>query len=217
MMMDSFAQLLPSSVWTRAVVYEEEAAETWHRWLSHEESACHASFGSEKRRQEFVAGRAAARRLLADCLDCAPGEVPLRRAEDDAVDVEATDWHVSIAHSGLRAIAACAQHRIGVDLERIQPRDSAIARFLFAPEDRGLVEALPYSSDASLILCWTLKEATLKARRSGFRTSPKALMLDVQPEAGRATVRIKEERQWTVRFSRLDGFWAAVAVPSSRS
>ncbi len=211
----ALARLLPSSVRVRGVAYEKEAAEEWRRWLSDEESACLASFGAEKRRQEFLAGRAAARRLLSECLRCPPGEVPLRRADDDAVDVEVPEWHVSIAHSGLRAIAACARHRVGVDLERIQARDPAIARFLFAPEDRGLVDGLPYDPDASLILCWALKEATLKARRSGFRTSPKDLMLDVQPDAGRAAVRVEGGEYWQVVFTRLDSFWATVAFPDA--
>ena len=215
MSIDPLIRLLPSSVRVRAVAYEEERAEEWREWLSAEESACLSSFGSEKRRQEFVAGRAAARGLLADALDCLPAEVPLRRADDDAVDVDVPGWHVSIAHSGLRAIAACARHRVGVDLERIQPRDPAIARFLFAPEDRGIVEALPYDPDASLILCWALKEATLKARRSGFRTSPKDLKLDVQPDAGQANVRMEDGERWCLSFARLNGFWAAVALPDS--
>jgi 4'-phosphopantetheinyl transferase len=215
MTIDSLARLLPSSVRVRAVAYAEERVGAWRGWLSEEELACLASFGAETRQQEFLVGRAAARRLLAERLDCSPAEVPLRRAADDAIDVEVPDWHVSIAHSGLHAVAACAQHRVGVDLERIQPRDPAIARFLFAPEERGIVEALPYDANASLILCWALKEATLKARRTGFRTSPKDLTLDVQPAAGRATARIENGERWRLVFARLDGFWSAVGLPES--
>jgi 4'-phosphopantetheinyl transferase len=143
--------------------------------------------------------------------------VPLRRAADDAVDVVGVDWRVSIAHSGPHAVAACARHRIGVDLERIQSRDPAIARFLFAPEDRGLVETLPYAADAALVLCWTLKEATLKARRSGFRTSPKALRLSVDTDGRTATVEREGGRRWVVLFQNLEGFWGAVAYPEERA
>jgi 4'-phosphopantetheinyl transferase len=211
---DALANRLPWSVSVSVVTYSEEVAPVWRNWLSAEEEACIASFGAEKRRGEFVAGRAAARQLLATHLDVAPAQVPLRRAEDDAVDVEVPDWHVSIAHSGPHALAACARHHLGADLEHIEPRDPAITRFLFAPEDRGLVEALPYDADAALILCWVLKEATLKARRSGFRTSPKDLHLTVDPEAETARVEVAEGGRWTLVYARLDGYWGAVAVPA---
>ncbi len=209
------ARLLPSSVFLRGLTYDETEAALWREWVSDEEQACIDSFGAEKRRREFLAGRAAARDLLAERLDTTPARVPLRRAADDAVDVEGADWDVSIAHSGPHAIAACARHPIGADLDHIQPRDSAIERFLFAPEDRGLVDALPYDADAALVLCWTLKEAVLKARRSGFRTSPKDLQLTVQPEAHSARVDVEEGKRWTLSYARLDEYWGAVAVPDA--
>ena len=106
MSIDPLVRLLPSSVRVRAVAYAEGRVEEWRGWLSGEESACLSSFGSEKRRHEFIAGRAAARGLLGDRLDCSPAEVPLRRADDDAIDVQVPNWHVSIAHSGCHAIAA---------------------------------------------------------------------------------------------------------------
>jgi 4'-phosphopantetheinyl transferase len=214
MTVDSLRRRLPASVFLSAVTHDEDEAVAWREWLSAEEQECVAAFGSAKRRREFVAGRAAARRLLADRLDTTPAEVPLRRAADEAVDVEAPGWHVSIAHSGPHALAACARHRLGVDLERIQPRDPAIARFLFAPDDRGLPDTLPYEAPAALILCWALKEATLKARRSGFRTSPKDLHLTVEPGGQTARVEVAEGGRWTVVYARLDGYWGAVAVPA---
>ena len=213
MTVDLLSRRVPSSVSLWSVTYEEEAASVWHTWLSEEERACVASFGAEKRCREFVAGRAAARQLLADRLNTTPTQVPLRRAEDDAVDVEAPDWHVSISHSGPYALAACARHHVGVDLEHIQPRDPAIARFLFRPEDRGLVESLPYDADAALILCWALKEAVLKARRTGFRTSPKDIRLSVEPDKNRAAATVENGQQWVVSFEQLEGYWGTVAYP----
>jgi 4'-phosphopantetheinyl transferase len=215
MRVDSLLRRVPTSVFLRGITYDEERAPVWKTWLSQEEGACVASFGSAKRRREFVAGRAAARRLLADCLDVPPERVPLRRAEDDAVDVVGADWRVSISHSGPHALAACARHPIGVDLEHIEPRDPAIERFLFAPEDRGLIEELPYDSDAALILCWALKEAVLKARRTGFRTSPKGLLLHVQSERETALIEGTDAGRWTCLFARLDDYWGAVAYPEA--
>ncbi|MEF8939339.1 MAG: 4'-phosphopantetheinyl transferase superfamily protein, partial [Salinivenus sp.] len=190
MQIDALSARLPPTVHLRSVTYDEVEARRWRTWISEEERTCIESFGARSRRREFLAGRAAARQLLASRLSTSPEAVPLRRHADGGVDVDADAWHVSIAHSGPHALAACAPHPVGVDLEQIQPRDPGIADFLFRPEDRGLVERLPYAFDAALILCWTLKEAVLKARRSGFRTSPKALRLAVDPEAETAAVEI---------------------------
>lgn len=213
MRIDALADRLPAAVGLRAVTHDAAAAATWASWLSAEERECIAAFGAESRRREFVAGRAAARRLLAGRLSTPPAAVPLRRDPDGGVTVEAAPWHVSIAHSGPHALAACAPHAVGADLEQIQPRDPGIAEFLFRPADRGLVERLPYAADAGLILCWTLKEAVLKARRSGFRTSPKALRLTVAPASDTAAVRVDPNGRWHLHYARLDDYWAAVALP----
>jgi 4'-phosphopantetheinyl transferase len=215
MTIDGLTRQLPSSVDLMAVTYQAEEAATWRSWVSDEEMSCLDSFGARKRRREFLAGRAAARQLLATCLDTTPDQVPLRRAEDDAVDVAVPDWRVSIAHSGPHAIAAAAPHPVGMDLEHIEPRDAAIARFLFAPKDRGLVDALPYDSNAALILCWSLKEAVLKARRSGFRTSPKSVHLSVDPVQKLAYADVDGGTHWTVHYKRLEEYWGAVATPRS--
>lgn len=214
MIVDALAQSLPPGVQIHGATYNPTHRDQWRAWLSEEEQALLSSFGAETRRHEFLAGRAAARQLLGACLDVPPADVPLRRAEDDAVDVPGSDWKVSIAHSGGHALAAAARHPVGSDLEHIRSRDPAIVDFLFPPEDRGCVDALPYAFDAALVLCWTLKEAVLKARRSGFRTSPKDLRLTVDPASETARVEIEEGRSWHLFYARLEGYWTAVALPS---
>ena len=213
MMVHALAQSLPRGVQVQGVTHDSTHAAQWRAWLSDEEQTLLSSFGAETRRHEFLAGRAAARELLGACLDVSPADVPLRRADDAAVDVVGRDWHVSIAHSGGHALAAVACYALGADLEHIKPRDPAIADFLFAPEARGLVDSLPYAPDAALVLCWALKEAVLKARRSGFRTSPKALRLAVDPARDTAAVQVEEGQAWTVFFARLGDYWGTVAVP----
>lgn len=209
------AERLPASVSLSAVTFEDEEAIQWRDWLSQEERACIEGFGAASRRREFLAGRAAARQLLARELGVPPRDVPLRRADDDAVDVDAGNWFVSIAHSGPHAIAACSQHRIGVDLEHIQPRDKGLVRFLFPPDEHGVVDTLPYTGDASIILCWTLKEAVLKGRRTGFRTSPKGIHLTVNPEVETAHAAVDDGMEWDLVYTERRGYWMAVAVPSS--
>jgi 4'-phosphopantetheinyl transferase len=194
-------------------LYDEPATAQWRTWLSDAERERIDGFGSERRRRAFLMGRAVARHLLSDPLGVPPAAVPLRRAEDGAVDVPGTDWHLSIAHSGDRALAAAARYPIGADLERIVPRNPDVARFLLHPDERDLLDTLPYDRNRALLLLWVLKEATLKARRSGFRTSPKALRLTMNPEAQTATAVVEETERWTVPFAAWDEYWTAVAEP----
>jgi len=213
MTVDVLARHLPPGVRVHGEAHETDRTTRWREWLSDEERACIKSFGAAVRRREFLTGRAAARHLLADVLGTSPSQVPLRRADDGAVDVVGTDWHVSIAHSDERALAAASRRPVGVDLERIRPRDPAVTRFLLHPEERELLDTLPYGENRSLLLCWTLKEAALKARRSGFQTSPTALRLRVAPAGQAATATMEGGRQWQLVYAELDGFWAAVATP----
>lgn len=206
--------------------------DTWQSWLSSEELACLDTFGSEKRRREFIAGRAAARSLLTRRLACDPANVPLRIAEDGAVDVipspdpQSVPVHLSIAHSGPHAVAAISEQSVGVDLEEIVPRDAGLERFLMAPGQRGVISDWPYTRDEAIVLAWTLKEAVLKARRSGFRLSPKKLHLTLNEtgsedeERGEATISVEGGTTWRVLFERLRftedagarSFWCAVGI-----
>lgn len=219
-MTDALALRLPRGIHLRSLTYAASTARTWRAWLSDEEERRWEGFGAAVRKREFLTGRAAARSLLAERLGCAPAAVPLHVAPDDAVDVAGTDWHLSIAHTGPeeapRAVAGCARQPLGVDLEHIQPRSPALRRFLFAPDDRALPDALPHDENTALLLCWTLKEAVLKARRSGFRLSPKAIRLTVDPNATTATARVDGGATWRLAYTRWVDAWCAVAWGDGR-
>jgi len=209
------ARRLPADVSLHAAVYDSADAFIWQEWLSDEERARLDEFGAASRRHEFIAGRAAARRLLANLLDIDPSQVSLRQSDGGAVIVEESEWSVSIAHSNHRALAAAAPYRIGVDLEHIEPRNPDVARFLLRPDERERLHELPYEWNRSLLLCWTLKEAVLKARRTGFRSSPKALHLEIRPEDQTAVIDDADGTAWRLHFAELSGYWASVGMRSS--
>ena len=183
--------------------------------LSQEERAQVASFGSAKRQREFALGRAVARDLLANRLGVAGPDVLLRVAEDGAPEVEGEELYASISHVATDihtlATAVVAPRPVGVDLELIQPRRPDLYRFLLAPEDYGLLDALPHPHDEAQVLIWTLKEAVLKAMRTGFRLSPKKLRLAVEADAMRAQVKLEGSEPWTLSYERRDGCFLAVA------
>jgi 4'-phosphopantetheinyl transferase len=175
-------------------------------------------FGHEKRRRTFALGRATARTLLAERLGVAAPDVPLRIAADGAPELDGRPLHVSIAHAATvertLAVAAVGDRPLGVDLEPIRPRRPDLYRFLLHPDEYDLLERLPLGHDAAQVLLWTLKEATLKAMRTGFRVSPKKLRLDVAPERAAATVSVEGGERWTLRYATRDDCYLAVAFPT---
>lgn len=183
--------------------------------LAPDERAQAAGFGSEKRRREFALGRATARTLLAERLAIAAPDVPLRIAADGAPELDAAALHLSIAHTATAeqtlAVAAVGARPIGVDLEPIRPRRPDLYRFLLHPDEYDLLERLPHEHDAAQVLLWTLKEATLKAMRTGFRVSPKKLRLAVEPDRQIASVQVEGGANWALRYAERDGCFLAVA------
>lgn len=201
---------LPPDVRLQQVSFDPDRHEQRVALLSVEERARLGTFKSLKRQHAFVLGRTSARLLLADQMGLPPEAVPLRVAADGAVEVEGGPYRLSIAHTGAYAVAAAAGRDVGVDLERIAPRRLDLHRFLFHPGEYDLLDGLASERTSALILCWTLKEATLKAMRMGLRRSPKDVRLDVGPEAGSATAHI-DGRHWQLRFERRNGCYLAVA------
>lgn len=173
-----------------------------------------ASFASARRQREYALGRTAARHLLAERLGLAPPEIPLVTAEDGAPQLDGHPWHVSIAHTAtaeaIHAVAALAPRPLGVDLEVIRPRRPDLYRYLCHPDEYGLIERLPYAPDVAPVLVWTLKEAALKAMRTGLRCSPKRLRLSLGAD-GEAHALLDGAEGWALRYAERDGCFVAVA------
>ncbi len=201
---------VPSDIAYCRLTYDADRAPAWKKMLSAEERARLDAFPRAERRRAFLLGRAAARTLLAEQLGTCPADVPLHVAPGGCVEVGGADRLLSIPHSGPRAVAATARRRVGVDLERIRPRRAGIERFLLHPDEPDLLDRLPLGRARALILCWTLKEAALKAARTGLRRFPTRLRLHVDLPAQAAHVR-DEIEAWHVRFEEWDGCYLAVA------
>ena len=206
---------LPDDIALRLLVRDAEATLPLAA-LSAEERDQLRSFGSETRRRSFALGRMAVRALLAERLALAEPAVPLLVADDGALEVREGGLRVSLSHVATRrqtlAVAVAAPHAVGVDLEVVQPRRPDLYRFLLAPDDYGILDTLPFDHHEAQVLIWTLKEAVLKALRTGFRLSPKKLRLSVGPEPGVASVTVEDVR-WALRYERQFGCFLAVALP----
>ncbi len=177
--------------------------------LSPAEALRYAAFRMEKRRSEWLAGRLAAKRLLA-----AGGEDPasLEIGMDRYGRPCCGDRLVSISHSNGWALAAWQPGSafLGADLEKVEPRHPAWYRDYFSPAE------LPAPDPSAATRLWALKEAMMKALGLGLMADP----LDIRAEgeirlSGRALARYEEMGRppfaaETRQFP--EGFWAAVVA-----
>lgn len=153
-------------------------------WLTPAERATHDAFAVPKRRREWLAGRVAAKTIIAQRhalttpdrftrIAITPiTEGPERGRPRYSIDGVAPHFDLSIAHCGDVAIAALGDHgeRIGVDLEALIDARPGFDDVTFSPTELATLAALPTPARATYrTRLWTLKEALLKALGTGLR------------------------------------------------
>ena len=180
--------------------------------LTDQEINRRAGMGNEQRRRSFTAGRIALRTLLAEHLDVSPVDVPLIIEPSGRLACPGSDLHLSLAHSGDVAVAAFSVRNVGVDLEQIRPKPAALLDYILADEERDHVHSLDLDTDRTLFLCWTVKEAVLKANGTGLRRSPRLVRTSIDTTSFHAEVRDPSDETWDVHFGLSDQYAAALAV-----
>ena len=184
--------------------------------LSEEERARLATFTSESRRLEFVLGRTAARTLIAEAQNSDPRDAGLAVNADGAPVVLASPLYLSIAHTGGREVwggAAIARQPVGLDLERIRPRQPALWRRILSEDEHPMLDALGGPTDEAQTLLWSLKESVLKARRTGLRAGMRSVTLthvDADHLSGEATA--SDGGAWRLGFERRGDLWVSWAL-----
>ena len=179
--------------------------------LSPAEALRHAAFRMEKRRSEWLAGRLAAKTLLAG--SGVPG--PLSSLEigmDHLGRPSCGENLLSISHSNGWALAAFKPGSafLGADLEKIEERHPAWYRDYFHPSE------LPAPDPSAATRLWTIKEALMKALGLGLTADPLTIKVGEKIELyGKALERHKElgSPAFTVETRPCpEGFWTAVAA-----
>jgi phosphopantetheinyl transferase len=167
------------------------------RVLAPEEEAAYRKLASDKRRLDWLAGRASAKRALRRYFrltrhcDLDPRELSI------ATDAQGAPWcgvadapSFSISHCAAGGMCAVGLdgRRIGADWEMVAPRSRELARLFACPG-----ELLPGQEDASsLTRLWTVKEAALKLLGLGLAASPR----DVETAGGRLRLQGRALARW---------------------
>jgi 4'-phosphopantetheinyl transferase len=178
--------------------------------LSEKEAAQYAAFIMEKRRSEWLAGRLAAKTLLAES-----GGIPLSGYEvaSDLLGRPSCGGQlISISHSNGWAVAAIkpGSSFLGIDLEKIEQRHPAWYRDYFHTSE------LPEPDPSEGTRLWAIKEALMKALGLGLMADPLDIRADSAIKlAGKTLERYKElgSPPFSVETRRFpEGFWTAVAA-----
>lgn len=86
--------------------------------------------------------------------------------------------HFNISHSGSKAVCSFSDHEVGVDIEQIQPVESAlIENVCVASEQAYLYQLEPETQRQAFFDLWTAKESYMKWRGTGLMLPPKQLEL----------------------------------------
>ena len=151
-------------------------------------SAQSSEIRNMKRQQSRLSGRIAAahaaRQFLSRKQDLQPEIVNLPSGQPRFTNLP--NLHVSISHSNHMAVACVGRIPCGIDLECIEPRPAALAKYFFSEKEQLQIQR---SSDPlnTLHVLWTRKEAVSKLFGKGGQLPFKSLAVLPQETSAHLT------------------------------
>jgi 4'-phosphopantetheinyl transferase len=212
-------------VWRATLDQTPSQIQSFRHNLAADEQARAERFYFERDRGHFIAARGVLRAILGGYLNRVPESLsfcysshgkPALAGESDG---DAIRFSVSHSH-GVALFAVTRGREVGIDLERIRS-DLAVAEIagrFFSRREVAMLRTLPAEAQReAFFLCWTRKEAYLKARGEGL-----SLLLDQidvslapgEPNAVPGTQRDPSEASsWSLQeLTPAPGYVAALAV-----
>ena len=173
--------------------------------LADEEKARAARFIFERDRDRFIAARGILRDLLGRYLRCAPQTIEFvygpRGKPAVAGAAARPDICFNLSHShGLAVVAIGREREVGIDVELIRPEFAGeeIAKRYFSAKEIAELSRLPAElRTEGFFLCWTRKEAYIKAKGDGLQIPLDSFDVSLSP--GRpATLSSADESRWGI-------------------
>ena len=167
-------------------------------FLSPAEIAYLGTLRFPRRREDWLAGRWAAKRLLAALQlggePFAPTETALLRSPSGAPVLHhrgrPLPHSLSLSHRAGGVLCACCPLpgvALGVDLEWVEDRHPAFYQDYFTPAEQAFAaEVEPYAPAVWFTLLWSAKEAVLKSLGLGLKVDPRRIEISADPHAWQA-------------------------------
>jgi 4'-phosphopantetheinyl transferase len=173
-------------VWTVRTEGSAAVAGWFEQLLSPDEKARAARFRFEHLWCSFVIARGALRIMLGRYLNISPVKIVFEYGEKGKPALAPrTGIDFNLSHSGgLAVFAFTAGREVGVDVERIRPlsdMQSIADRFFSCEEAAELSSLAPNHRERGFYLCWTRKEAYIKASGDGLSAPLDSFRVTLQP------------------------------------
>ena len=211
-------------VWRANLNPAPEVLERLALTLANGEKARAARFHFARDRDHFTACRGILRELLGGYLGSSPASIEFSYGEFGKPAHRAQDSHPTIrfnvSHSsGLAVLAFARSCEIGIDLERISGEFAGeeIARRDFSAREVAELIALPAEMrPEGFSLCWTRKEAYVKARGMGLQIPLDSFSVSLTPNRPEL-LESEDSQRWNLRsFKPAPGFAAAIVYERIR-
>lgn len=207
-------------IWRLSLDLPPDSVRAMKSTLSAEEAQRADRFRFEKDRSRFIVSHACLREILARYLGSDPARLAFSINEYGKPSLTHSRLEFNLSHSGnLALIAVTWNRKVGVDVERIREGISSlvIARQYLSKAEMAELQSLPPEQRVNaFFICWTRKEAYIKAQ--GLGLSLPLVSFDVsltpnQPAVLRATRPDPHEAaRWTLRSLPTDTEHEAAAA-----
>ncbi len=208
-------------VWRASLEWPAETVRGMRHVLAPDERRRADRFRFERDRSRYTVGRALLRGLLARYLKTAPEELQFQYGEFRKPALRSGPWF-NLSHSGpiaLYAFSATGQIGIDVELDDANFARERLAERFFSPAEVSVLRSLPADvQPRAFLICWTRKEAFIKARGDGLSLALDSFDVTLAPDTPAALLRTAwcrdEARRWRLEdlSDRQGGYVAAVAM-----
>jgi 4'-phosphopantetheinyl transferase len=212
-------------VWTLHLEAPQLLAPMFEPILSADEKNRAAHFRFEHPRNLFVSARGALRCLLGRYLDIHPARIRFKYGSKGKPALASNaSIEFNTTHSGhMAAFAFTVGCQIGIDLEQVRPLHDALEianRYFCSDEAAEIVALPPNEQERSFFLCWTRKEAYIKAIGDGLSAPLHEFRVTIKSsEPARLVHLAREEKaaqEWTLHDLRLDPNYASAVAYRDR-
>lgn len=190
--------------------------------LSQEEISRKGKLISRNRQEDYVISRGVLRSILAQYLELAAENVPLKTYPNGKPYLPGSNLHFNLSHSeGLFLYGFVLDVPIGVDLQQIYPISNinTIIKNYFSPYEQQILSAEKKTRLKDLFFrIWTAKEAYLKGTGEGFHRPANSFSICTKTD-GLYNFELREDTTapnnvgWNIRELHLaEDYRAALAV-----
>jgi 4'-phosphopantetheinyl transferase len=214
---------------SRSSELHENEVHVWRSWLdaSDSERARLAAFLTAEEihranrfvfprdRDHFLVARGRLREILAGYLHQPPESLQFAAAKFGKLSLpHHPEFRFNVSHSHGLALFAVSLHReLGVDVEKIRPEftgEDIAKRYFSLAEQQELNNISPRDRAVAFFLCWTRKEAYIKALGDGLQIPLDSFDVALTPGAPE-TLRSVDSQRWSLRsFTPAQDYAAAV-------